>query len=188
MHPSFQAQLKEILPQLSTTEFEHISSFFHTIKRKKHQFLVQAGDYVPNEYWVVKGCLKAYYLDEQGKEHILQFATENWWITDYSAFFFRERASIYIDCIEDCELLAIPYEKREELCRQSHAMEHFWRVKSNFGYVALQRRILSLLRMSAEERYKALLTRYPNLIQRVPKKMIASYLGVSRETLSRLQM
>lgn len=181
----FKHHLEEIVSEISTEEFEYILSFFEPIKRKKHQYILQEGELVNKEYWVIKGCLKAYFLDQDGKEHILQFATENWWVTDYNAFFNKEKASIFIDCIEDCELLSITQTNREKLCSESHKMEHFWRVKSNFGYVALQKRILSLLRFSAHERYEQLISLYPNLVQRVPKKLIASYLGVSRETLSR---
>ncbi len=187
MTPSFKQHLEEITGDISADEFKEISSYFRRVKKRKHQFLVEEGESVGKEYWVIKGCLKAYYLDQSGKEHILQFSTENWWATDHGAFFKQEKATLFIDCVEDCELLVISFEDREELCRISHRMEHFWRVKSNYGYVALQRRILSLLRLSAEERYLQLIETYPDLIQRVPKRMIASYLGVSRETLSRLQ-
>ncbi|WP_313790915.1 Crp/Fnr family transcriptional regulator [Flagellimonas allohymeniacidonis] len=162
--------IEQITSKLSDEEFAHILSFFKPVKRKKHQFLVQENENVPYEFWVVKGCLKEYYLDANGKEHILKFATETWWTTDYGAFYNREKASIYIDCVEDCELLAISLENREQLCKESHKMERFWRVRSNSGYVALQKRILSLLRMSAEDRFKQFVDLYPDLLQRVPKK------------------
>ncbi len=188
MQKEFKTHLTEIISDLSDKEFEYIMSFFETVKRRKHQFIVQEGDLVHKEYWVVKGCLKAYFLDKDGKEHIVQFATENWWITDYNAFFKKEKATIFIDCLEDCELLSITLAKKEQLCSELHKMEHFWRVKLNFGYVALQKRILSLLRLSANDRYEQLIGLYPSLVQRVPKKLIASFLGVSRETLSRFKM
>jgi CRP-like cAMP-binding protein len=115
----------------------------------------------------------------------LQFALEDWWITDYQAYFSQTEATIAIDCIEDCEVLSLSLHKREKICAELHKMEHFFRKKSNGGYVALQRRILSLLNSSAKERYESLLKQSPKLFQRVPKALIASYLGVSRETLSR---
>ena len=90
-----------------------------------------------------------------------------------------------IDCIEDVELLCLSLQNRDKICADLHKIEHFFRRKSNFGYVALQRRILSLLNSNAKERYEQLLQNNPNLFQRVPKTLIASYLGVSRETLSR---
>ncbi|MFZ6013849.1 MAG: Crp/Fnr family transcriptional regulator [Bacteroidota bacterium] len=180
-----QKHIEEIIPNLTDEEFQYVLSHFTPVKRKKHQFIVQAGQEVKYDYWVIKGCLKAFFIDAEGKEHILQFAMENWWITDYNAYHNKIKSSIFIDCIEDCELLSISLNDYEKLCREMHKMEHFWSVKSKYGYIALQKRILSLLKNTAQERYEQLLEQYPQLFQRVPKKMIASFLGVSRETLSR---
>jgi CRP/FNR family cyclic AMP-dependent transcriptional regulator len=185
MSQLFRKHIEEIIDRISDQEFDYILSHFTAVKRTKHQFIVQEGDEVKNDYWVLKGCLKAYTLDADGKEHILSFAMENWWVTDYNAYHNKLKSGIFISCIEDCELLAISLENREKLCREMHKMEHFWNVKTKNGYIALQKRVLSLLKNSAQERYEQLLEQYPKLFQRVPKKMIASYLGVSRETLSR---
>ena len=111
---------------------------------------------------------------------------EDWWVTDYQAHFKKETATINVDCLEDCEILCLSLENREKLCSELQKIEHFFRIKSNFGYVALQRRILSLLDKDAKGRYEQLIELYPILLQRVPKTILASYLGVSRETLSRL--
>lgn len=178
-------QIEKIVP-LTNIEFEHILSYFTLKKLKKHQFLVQVGNLVTNDHFVIKGLLKSYYINEEGKEHILQFAMEDWWITDYQAYFNQTKASLNIDCIEPTEVLCLSLHNREKLCADMHKIEHFFRKKSNSGYVALQRRILSLLNSNAKERYEQLLQQYPMLFQRVPKTLIASYLGVSRETLSRL--
>ena len=129
--------------------------------------------------------LKGYHLDNQGKEYILQFALQNWWITDFQAYFNQTKATINIDCIEDSELLCLSLINREKLCSEMHKIEHFFRKKSNAGYVALQQRILTMLNNNPKERYEKLLHQNPILFQKVPKKLIASYLGVSRETLSR---
>lgn len=184
MHP-LRKHIEEIIP-LSDEEFEYIFGHFHRIKKRKHQYIVQEGEVVSKEFWVIKGCLKSYFFDHNGKEHILQFGSENWWITDYESFVKRTPSNIFIDCLEDCELLYITHEDREKLTKQLHKMERFWAKKSKFGRIALQNRILSLLKNSAKERYDLLLEQYPQLFQRVPKKLIAAYLGVSRETLSRL--
>lgn len=178
-------QIEKITP-LTHTEFEYILSHFIPKKLRKHQYVVQAGELVSYDYFVLKGCLKAYHIDKEGKEHILQFAMEDWWISDYQAYFKGTNATIHVDCIENTELLALSLQNREKLCSEMHKMEHFFRKKSNAGFVALQQRILSLLNSSAKERYEQLLKLYPQLFQRVPKQLIAAYLGVSRETLSRL--
>jgi CRP-like cAMP-binding protein len=183
MHPLRQ-HIEKITP-LSTEEFDYILGHFTEKKLRKHQYLIQDSDLVQNDYWVLEGCLKAYHLDREGKTHILQFATEDWWISDYQAYFYQSPATIWADAIENCTLLSLSLTNREKLCSELHKMEHFFRKKSNSGYVALQNRILSLLNSSAEERFHQFSNQYPSLLQRLPKTIIASYLGVSRETLSR---
>lgn len=171
---------------LTDNEFDLVFSHFTTKLFKKHQFLVQESNFVSNDFWVVKGLVKAYHSDIDGKEHIMQFAMEDWWITDYQAYFNQTKATLNVSCLENTEVLCLSLENREKICAELHKIEHFFRKKSNAGYVALQRRILSLLNSNAKERYEQFLTQYPTLLQRIPKTLIASYLGVSRETLSRL--
>ena len=183
-HP-LRKHIEEIV-LLTDDEFSYVLSHFSALIRRKHQYIVQEGEPVDKEFWVVKGCLKSCFLDSSGKEHILQFAMEDWWTTDYEAFHNRTHATVSIDCIEDCELLYITFENREKLIGEMHKMACFWGKKTRMGYVALQKRILSLLKDSAKERFDKLLLQYPHLFQRVPKKLIAAYLGVTRETLSRL--
>ncbi|TAI46986.1 Crp/Fnr family transcriptional regulator [Flagellimonas allohymeniacidonis] len=183
-HP-LREHIEEIIA-VTDDEFDFILGHFSPLQKRRHQFLVEEGKIADKEYWVVKGCVKSYFFDEEGKEHILQFGMENWWITDYESFVTQTPSKIYIDCLEDSELLYITHENREKLTSQMHKMERFWAKKSKFGRIALQNRILSLLKNSAKERYNVLLAQYPQLFQRVPKKLIAAYLGVSRETLSRL--
>lgn len=179
------AHIEKIVP-LTDDEFEHVISHFTLKKFKKHQFLIQDGEIVTFDFFVVSGLVKASHIDEAGKQHIMQFAMEDWWISDYQAYFNQAPATLTVDCIEDTEVFCLSLQNREKLCADLHKIEHFFRKKSNSGYIALQQRILSLLNSSAKERYAKLLTQYPSLFQRVPKTLLASYLGVSRETLSRL--
>jgi CRP-like cAMP-binding protein len=182
------ALLKQQIEKITTLtddEFAYILSHFTNKKLKKHQFLLQENSTVAYDHFVTRGLLKAYHTDNDGKEHIIQFAMEDWWVTDYAAYFKESKSTISIDCIEDSEVLALSLHHREKICSEMHKMEHFFRKKSNAGYVALQQRILSLLNSSAKERYEKLLEQYPILFQKVPKTLLASYLGVSRETLSR---
>lgn len=175
-----------MITPFSDAEFEYVLSHFTPRSFKKHQYLVQEGNAVPNDHFVVKGLLKATHVSQDGKEHILQFAMEDWWITDYQAYFGQTAAVINIDCIEPTEVLSLSLHNREKLCAELHKIEHCFRVKTSAGYVALQRRILSLLDSSAKDRYEQFINQYPTLTQRLPKTLIAAYLGVSRETLSRL--
>lgn len=176
----------EAISPLTDSEWEAISPVFKPRKFRKHQYLVQEGEPVLSDFWVVTGLLKAYAVGKDGREHILQFAMEDWWCSDYNAYQNGLNASIFIDCIEDSEVLCLQSADKERICREFRAMERFFRIKSGNGYVALQKRIISLLKDSAEERFNNMIAQYPRLIQRVPKKMLAAYLGVSRETLSRL--
>jgi len=184
MSTALRRHFEQITP-LTDQEFDYILSHFTTKKLKKHQYLLQAGDLIQNDHFVTKGLLKATHTDHDGKEHIMQFAMEDWWITDFQAYFTQTVATLNIDCVEDTEVLCLSLTNREKICADMHKIEHFFRKKSNMGYIALQRRILSLLNSNAKQRYEELLAQYPALFQRVPKTLIASYLGVSRETLSR---
>ena len=170
---------------LTDAEFEYVRSHFILKKFARHQFVVQEGQPVEYDFFILSGCLKSYSTDANGKKHIIQFGLPDWWITDYEAYYNQRKATVNIDCIEDCELLCLSYENREKLCAEIHTIEHFFRKKTNKRNVALQKRILSLLSSSAKERYDNLLEQYPELFQKVPKHLIASYLGVTRETLSR---
>ena len=177
--------IEEIVP-LTDQEFDHISAYFKLKTLKKHQYLIQEDESVKNIYFVIKGLLKATFTDANGKEYIIQFAMENWWISDFKAFYSNVKSITNISCLENVELLSITKENLDQLCSESHKMEHFFRVKNSLGYVALQQRILSLLTTSPRERFEQLSHQYPQLAQRVSKTIIASYLGISRETLSRL--
>ncbi|RNL50706.1 Crp/Fnr family transcriptional regulator [Pedobacter jejuensis] len=176
----------EEIVSLTEQEFEYINSHFHSKHLKKHQYLIQTDESVKHIYFVISGLLKATYTDVNGKEYIIQFAMENWWISDFQAFYNNVNSITNISCLENVELLSISKENLDKICNESHKMEHFFRVKNSSGYVALQQRILSLLSTSPKERFEQFNQHYPQLGQRVSKTIIASYLGISRETLSRL--
>ncbi|WP_100077492.1 Crp/Fnr family transcriptional regulator [Chryseobacterium camelliae] len=171
---------------LTDGEFEYVLSHFTYRKLKKHQFLLQEDEWALNDYFLLSGCVKSYYTDVSGKMHILLFAVQDWWITDYEAYYDQKKAKVNIDCVEDTEVLCLTAENREKLCQELHQVEHFFRKKTNRRNVALQNRILSLLSSTAKERYEAFVREYPSLVQRLPKHILAAYLGVTRETLSRL--
>jgi CRP/FNR family transcriptional regulator, anaerobic regulatory protein len=177
--------INEIIP-ISDDEFEFIKTFFTIKKVLKNQYLINQGDEVKYEYIIMSGIFRVFYLDENGNEHIIQFATENWWMSDYISYFNKKPANMYVVCMVPGEVLCLTLSGREKLSSDIHKMEYFFRFKLTKGYIALQRRIMTLLSGNPEQRYNEFADLYPNLMQKIPKKYIAEYLGVSRETLSRL--
>lgn len=185
MQDKLRQHIEKIVP-LTDDEFTFVLAHFTSKKAKKREWLIQEGKEVKNVYFVVSGLLKLVYRDELGKEFIVSFAMEDWWESDYLAYYTKTKATMSLQCLEDTEVYCLALEDYHELCAGLHKMEHFFLEKSNRGHIGSQQRILSFLTLSAKERYEHLLKRYPSLFQRVSKTLLASYLGVSRETLSRL--
>ncbi|MBC9914974.1 Crp/Fnr family transcriptional regulator [Chitinophaga varians] len=176
----------EKIVSLTDEEFAFVNSHFTVKSAKKKEFLFQTGESVRYSYFVVSGLLTLIYHDDTGKQHIVSFAMEDWWESDYEAYFRQTKAGMSLQCLEDTEVYCLTLEGYRSLCAGLQKMEHFFLQKANGGHIGSQRRILSFLTSNAKQRYEQLLERYPALLQRVPKTLLASYLGVSRETLSRL--
>jgi CRP-like cAMP-binding protein len=171
---------------LTDEQFNYVFAHFKYQSFKKGQNIITAGDHVDNEYFVLSGCLKSFYINDDLKMFILQFAMPTWWTSDFNALYSNTKATINVDCITDAEVLCLSNADREKICSELHPMEHFFRWRTNKGYVASQKRLLSFMNNNAKHRYEELLKMYPELYNIVPKNLIAAYLGVSRETLSRL--
>lgn len=184
MHQQLREHIEKIIP-LSDDEFEFVLNHFTTKKFRKHQFIIQEGDTVKYSYFVISGLLKLVYTDNTGKQHIVSFAMEDWWESDFYAFYTQTEATMSLECLEDTEVFCLSFDDYRKLCDGLRKMERFFLQKSNFGFLAAQRRIISLLTSDAKERYEQLVKQSPSLVQRVPKSLLAAYLGVSRETLSR---
>ena len=171
---------------LTDNEFNYFFSHFKPQSFKKGQTIINVGDTVNCEYFVLNGCLKTYYVNDDQKMFILQFAMSTWWASDYNALYNEVKATVHVDCITDTEVLCLTSEDREKLCREIYQLGHFFRWRSNKGFVTVQKRLLSFMNNDARHRYEELMSMYPQLYNIVPKQLIAAYLGVSRETLSRL--
>ncbi|PSL50361.1 CRP-like cAMP-binding protein [Chitinophaga niastensis] len=176
----------EKIAVLTDEQFDYLFSHFKKQSFKKGQAIITEGDPVDSEYFVISGCLKSFFINDDLKMFILQFAMSTWWVSDYNALYNHTKATVNVDCITDAEVLCLSNSDREKLCNELHKVEHFFRWRTNRGYVAAQKRLLSFMNNNVKHRYEELLKLYPELYNMVPKKLIAAYLGVSRETLSRL--
>ena len=148
---------------------------------------MQEGDVCKTIAFVEKGALREYSVDETGAEHIIQFAIEGWTISDLFSFLTGEPATYNIDALEDAELVLISKSANEELLQKFPKYETYTRLQITGAYLAMQKRLNSIHSMSLEERYVDFIKLYPNIVQRVPQHMIASYLGLQPETLSRIR-
>ena len=172
---------------LSEEEKQAVESNFKPRKLKRRQFILQEGEVSKHNTFVVEGCLKMYLIDEKGKEHNLQFAIENWWIGDIGSFHSEEPSRLYIEAMENSEVLQISKEDQLDLFVKHPKFNRIFRVFTENALVSSQRRILQNISSTAEERYLDFAQRYPYLFKRISNVQIASYLGVTPEFLSTIR-
>lgn len=186
---SFKPLLNYINRFISLSEEEE-AILVSKIKYRKYlkgQYIVQQGDVCKYECFIVKGCTKTFYVDGKGVEHIIMFAIEDWWTSDIGSFITQTPADFNVLCLENTELIQISYEESEELYQLIPKLERFFRLIIERGFVASQKRIIRNFSMSAKERYILFSETYPKLNQRIPQYMIASYLGITKEFLSKIK-
>lgn len=172
---------------LSEEESRQFLESFNEVFVKKRQFICQPGFINKHRSFVVKGAFRTYAVTNEGQEHTLQFAIENWWASDFNSYIYQHPATLFIVALEDSTLLQIEHEKEQELKRSNHKFETFFRIMAEKGLAFEHRRILFNLSHSAEARYENFLLNFPNFIQRVPQYALASYLGMTTEFLSRIR-
>lgn len=172
---------------LTQEEQELIKNYLTLKKLRKKQYLLQEGDVCKSVSFVEKGALRLYKVNEDGSEHIVQFALEGQFLTDLYSFLTNELSIYNIDAIEESELVLITKSASDELRKRSPKYQEFIFQATSEAYIQLEKRMTSVISLSLEERYKELTTNYPNIIQRLPQHMIASYMGLTPETLSRVR-
>lgn len=156
-------------------------------KLRKREYLLQAEDVCRYEYFLISGCLRSYYRDDAGSEHVVQFAIEDWWIGDMRSFITQTPAWLYIDALEDTEVLMLSRENLDKLYTAVPAFERYFRIRIQNALVSEQQRLGATLSKTAEERYLDFIQKYPFLEKRVPQLQIASYLGITPEFLSKIR-
>jgi CRP-like cAMP-binding protein len=172
---------------LSDDDKKLIISSVRERKVKKGQFLVHEGGTCRNTHFVLEGSLCTYFTDLNGQQHIVQFAIEGWWISDLNSFIMQVPASFNVQAITDSRIFELPFESLEVLYEKVPRMDRYFRIITQRAFVSFQQRIVQNISMSAEERYLAFKSKFPKLEVRIPQKLIASYLGISAEFLSRLK-
>lgn len=156
-------------------------------KIRKRQYLLQEGNICHYNCFIAKGCLRMYRIGKDGSEHILKFGIENWWMSDYESFHSGNPSKNNIDALEDCDLLLIEKQDFDRVFKEIPSLRNMRERLDNRSFDASQNRILSTISDTAEERYENFIKSYPEFHKRIPLHMIASFLGVSRETLSRVR-
>lgn len=186
MHAELLAHINRFV-NLNDAEQELINAYLQIGSFKKKSFLLRAGDTCRANYFVVKGCIRLYFIDIKGAEQTTQFAIENWWISDLTSFMFQKPTDFYIQAAEDTEVVFFDHKHFEELLEKIPKLEKYYRLIYQKLHQASQIRIKYLYSQTAVERYVNFNKSFPEFVQRVPQYMLASYLGFTPEFLSKIR-
>jgi CRP-like cAMP-binding protein len=172
---------------LSENEMEEFCNLFQSKTIKKKDFLLREGEICEFEGFVSKGLFRVYHIDQNGLEQVLYFAMENWWVTDIDSFTNERPSQLFIEALEDSEVLLITKKEKEFAYENLPKIEKLFRVMTQKTHVALQRRMIDNLSKTADQRYRDFIEKYPALYNRLTNLQIAAYLGISHEFLSKIR-
>jgi CRP-like cAMP-binding protein len=173
--------------RLSPDEQQHFLSLLQPKSFKRKQFILQQGEICKYSTFVIKGCLRGFTIDQNGDEHVINFAPVGWWIADMYSLLTQKPGILNIEAMEDTDTLLLSKTNQEKLYHDIPQFERFFRIIIENSLVSYQQRLIDNLSLTAEERYNNFCKRYPTLIYSLPKKQIASYIGVTPEFFSRMQ-
>ncbi|RNC86166.1 MAG: Crp/Fnr family transcriptional regulator [Balneola sp.] len=159
----------------------------HPKQIKRKTLLDEPGKVSNFRNYVVSGAFRSYFIDDEGKEHTVQIAVDDWFISDFYSYVTRTPAILFVEALEDSTILQMHYDDIEPLCKEIHSLSEYFRASTERAFAFSRNRALSNLSKTAEERYDEFLNRYPNIIDRVPQYIVASYLGMSAEFLSKIR-
>ena len=173
--------------QLTTEQFDFIQTLFIPKQYAKGEFLIREGEVAKYGAFVAKGCLRSYVVDNKGKEHIVQFAPETWWLTDINSIMHGVPSLYFMDALEPSDVLLIDAPSHKRLMEEIPGFANAFFAGQQKHTASKDKRIINSLTATAEERYQNFLQTYPSIAQRIPQHMLASYLGITAETLSRIR-
>ncbi len=173
--------------ELSDDEQAYLATLLRVGIYKKRQFIDQPGYVSRYRNYVVKGALRAYIIGNDGQEHTISLAIEDWFIGDPGSYLSQEPATLFVEAAENCVVIQLSFENEQMLMEKLPKFERYFRIRAHNTAVNFQKRVLSNISQTAEERYDNFISKYPQLISRFPLYVIASYLGMSREFLSRIR-
>lgn len=183
-------QLKSYLARyvsLSSEEEKLFQTYLSPKSFKKKEFLLSEGQYCNSRYYIKKGCVRLFYFDQKGNEQIIHFAIDNWWISEYESLINKRPTIFYIQAIEDTELYEFSEDRFDELAQKIPQIERLFRKIMEKTYIAFQKRIEYFYSLNGEEQFQLFIAANPDFVQRVPQYMIASYLGMSPEFISKIK-
>lgn len=186
MHESIQNYISRFV-SLTPEELLVVENCMQLQEISKKTMLLNAGDVCNFEAYVLKGCIREYFIDHKGQELTLEFAVEDWWVSDITSFENQTPSIMYIETLEDCELLVLSRAAKDELLTRVPKLERMFRLMIQRHLSVLQKRLFRTVSYTAMDKFEEFLRRYPSLPQRVPQHYIASYLGITPEFLSKIR-
>ncbi|MEM6802112.1 MAG: Crp/Fnr family transcriptional regulator [Bacteroidota bacterium] len=185
----YQAILKHIsrFVELSEREKKQFTSIIKTTRLKKRQFIIQPGYVCEYRNYILKGAVRVFYLDDNGKEHTVSIGIEDYFFADFASLINQEPATHFAEALEDSIIFQMKYEDIEKLCAEIHALSQYFRLLTEKAFAHSRKRIIANISKTSEERYWEYAKRYPHIVTRVPQYVIASYLGISAEFLSKIR-
>lgn len=186
MHLPLYHHLKRYI-EIDPIKGEKISAYFQSLQTDKKEVLLAAGSRCDKLFFVLNGCLHACFIDDNGTEKTVQFALEGWWITDFLAFHQKALSNYTIQAVEASEVLMITHERQKQLLMDHPLMERYFRKVFEIGYGAALHRIQLMFNSSKEEIFYQFRAQYPEFVNRVPQYLLASFLGLTPEYLSKLR-
>lgn len=172
---------------LSPEDLERVLTAFKMVRVSKRQLVIQPGFVAKQRIYVLEGAFRSYVLDEKGNDHTIQFAIEDWWISDYNSFIYQQPATQFVVALEDSVVLQIDYQSEQQLKASGQQFETLFRMMAEKSAAFYARRITSNLTQNAEQRYNEFAEKFPKVAQRLPQYALASYLNMTREFLSKIR-